>query len=120
MAQSSTDKSNGNGTSAASASQKAAYDDLSRQIETLRSDLSRLTETIGSIGRSERDKLVASARARGEDIKAAGEARYAEARHTAEGYIREGERYVREQPGSALGIAAAIGFLVGYVMTSRR
>ncbi len=118
MAQSSTDKSNGNGTS--TASQNAAYDDLSRQIETLRSDLSRLTETIGSIGRTEKDRLVASARARGEDLKAAGEAKYAEARHTAEGYMREGERYVREQPGSALGIAAAIGFLVGYVMTSRR
>lgn len=118
MAQSTTDKSNGNGASGASAG--ANYDDLSKQVAALKSDLAKLTETIGNLGRTEKERLVASARAKGDELKAAGEARYAQARGTAEDYLRDGERYVREQPGTALGIAAAIGFFVGYVMTSRR
>ena len=117
MAHTASDKTNGNGATTPS---QAEYDALSKQIETLSSDLSRLTQTIGSIGRNEKDRLVASARARGEELKSAGEAHYLQARDTAEGYVREGERYVREQPGMALGIAAAAGFLIGFITTSRR
>ena len=96
------------------------YEALSKQIETLKADLAKLTGTIADLGKSEKDRLVSAARAKGEDLKAAGEAQYAHARHTAEGYLRDGERYVREQPGTALGIAAAVGFVVGFLMTSRR
>ena len=96
------------------------YEDLSRQIETLKADLSGLADLIGGLGKTEGERLVAEARSRGEEMKAAGEARYARVRDTTEGYLREGERYVREQPGTALGIAAALGFLAGFVLTTRR
>jgi ElaB/YqjD/DUF883 family membrane-anchored ribosome-binding protein len=96
------------------------YEDLSKQIESLKTDLSKLTAIMGELGKAETDRLMAAAKSRGEALKATGEARYTQARQTAEGYIRDGERYVQEQPGTALGIAAAVGFIVGFLMTSRR
>lgn len=108
MAQAPTQSKTGNG-GAGSGDDAPDYEKLSRQLDTLKADLSSLTEIIGGLGKAERDRLLA-----------AGEARYAQAKGTAESYLHEGERYVREQPGTALGIAAALGFLVGFVMTSRR
>lgn len=111
MAQATAEKSNGTAKS---------YEDLSEQIATLRADLSGLTETIGKLGKAEKERLVSTVKARGDELKAAGEARYDEARAAAQGYLREGERYVQEQPGTALGIAAAVGFVVGFLMSGRR
>lgn len=119
MAQTASEKSNGNGAKT-SGSGEPQYEDLSRQIEAVKDDIARLTETLGNLGRSERDRLASAARARGEEIKAAGEEQYRHVRDTAEGYLQEGERYVKQQPGTALGMAVAVGFLVGFIMTSRR
>lgn len=104
MAEAATSK-NGNGAS----SPEANYDELSKDLLTLKADLSRLTETLGKLGGEERDRLVAAAKAQGDALKSSGEA-----------YLRDGERYIRKNPGAALGIAAGIGFLAGFLMTSRR
>ncbi len=102
MSQSASEKTNGTLTG-------ANYEELAEQIATLRADLAGLTETLGRVGKSEKERLVAAARSRGEDLKAAGEARLEDARD-----------YMREQPGTALGLAAALGFLAGYILTGRR
>ncbi len=102
MAQAASRKSNGT-------SSNASYEDLAEQIATLRADLAGLTETLGKVGRSEKERLVSAARSRGEDLKAAGEAR-----------LHDAGEYLREQPATALGLAAALGFLAGYILTGRR
>lgn len=95
------------------------YDDVVNQIAQLKADIGALTATLGDLGRSERDKLVSAAMARGEGLRATGEAKLGEARGTVDEYIRDTERYVREQPTHALGIAAVIGFFLGLFMSRR-
>ncbi|PZX18895.1 ElaB/YqjD/DUF883 family membrane-anchored ribosome-binding protein [Palleronia aestuarii] len=77
-------------------------EDLSRQVELLKTDISRLTETIGDLGR-----------AKGRQLRSQAEDQAAYVRDRAEGKVDEIEQYVRANPATALGIAAGIGLLVG-------
>lgn len=97
----------GNGSKGAMSDER--YEDLTHQIETLKGDISKLTQSLGALGRAEADRLGLKAQMKGEEL-----------RHSAEGYLHEGERYVRQQPAQALGIAAAAGFLVGFLISGRK
>ncbi|TDL79382.1 DUF883 family protein [Palleronia sediminis] len=77
-------------------------EDLSRQIDTLKKDISRLTELVGNYGKS-----------RGERLRVDAEARAAAFKDDAQGRIEDVETYVRQNPATALGIAAAVGFVLG-------
>lgn len=94
-------------------------EDVSRQIEALKADIAALTETIMGLGRAEAEEAGRRVRAAGHDLKARGEATLTDLEAGARRYVRDGEEFVRTQPGTALGIAAAAGFLIG-MMTSRR
>lgn len=77
-------------------------EDLAQQIELLKGDISRLADTLGAYGS-----------ARGRDMRDSAEARVHELRGQAEAKVDDLETYVRENPVTALGIAAGLGFLFG-------
>lgn len=82
-------------------------EDLSRQVELLKGDISKLTETISDLGRAKGREYVGEARRRAENV-----------RTEAEFKVDEVEAYVRQNPATALGIAAFVGLIVGF-MTRR-
>lgn len=67
---------------------------------------------------------VGEARARAEESLAAAKARLGEAQDDVVGRAREfvdiGQTFVRDKPWQAMGIAAAVGFLLGAVLTRRQ
>ncbi|QFU10203.1 hypothetical protein PARPLA_00232 [Rhodobacteraceae bacterium THAF1] len=82
-------------------------EDLQRQVEMLKSDISKLTESLGDYGRTKGREAQAEARRRADELRSEAQAKYDDV-----------ESYVRENPAQALGIAAGIGLLIG--MLSRR
>ena len=82
-------------------------EDLSRQVDALKADISRLTETLGDFGKS-----------KGREYQAEAKRRAYELRDEAQGHVDDLESYVRTNPAQALGIAAGIGLLIG--LFSRR
>ncbi|WP_353472764.1 DUF883 domain-containing protein [Salipiger sp. H15] len=92
---------------------------LSDQIKTLRADMASLAELVGEIGKR-----------RGAEYKAAGEAKAQEMRDRGEEALREAGVRVAElensargqiqaNPFQAIGLAAAVGFLIGYIGSRR-
>lgn len=84
------------------------YEELSRQIEALKADIAGLTTALGNAGRAERDRLKASANEQAEHMKAA-----------AEDYVREGEKFLQDRPGTSLAIVGAMGFVLGLLMSRK-
>lgn len=83
-------------------------EDLSDQIETLRNDLSALTQTIADIGKAKGEETVATAKAKMSEARE-------KASDTAEHARVRAEDFMQTQPATALGIAAGIGFLIGFL-----
>lgn len=107
----STKSLNGN-TSATSA-------DLADQIETLRNDLSMLTNTIAEIGIAKGEDAVTAAKSKAADVKATAADSAETARLQAMELQGQANDFIKNQPVTALGIAAGIGFLIGF-MGSRK
>lgn len=96
------------------------YDDLSREVAQLKKDISSLTETLSALGRTEVERATKRAGEARDRVAEKGRDSARAASEMAEGYLREGERFVREDPAKAVGIAAAIGFLLGFLFHGRR
>ena len=89
-----------------------SIEDLSAQIDILKSDIASLTDTVGTYTKSKGHEAAKTAKAKAENMAQAGRDKAIEAQlHT--------EEFVRNQPATALGIAVGIGFLVG-IFTARR
>lgn len=99
---------------ASDSTQQKTVDELSAQIETLRKDLSSLTETITELGREKKSELTDTARRKKAEAEAE-EYISTQARDARD----QATEFVSTQPATALGIAAGIGFLIG-CLTSRR
>lgn len=82
----------------------AKHEDLSQQMEQLRSDVAEISKTLGDLGRSQVTEL----RSRAE--KGA-----AEMRDRARDVEHQAEDYIREHPLQSLAIAAGLGLLVGWL-----
>ncbi len=93
--------------------------DLSEQIATLRNDLGALTQTIADLGRSKGDEAIAAAKSKAYDARDAAAEKAEAARVHALQLQEQANDFVRRQPATALGIAAGLGFLVGF-MGSRK
>ncbi|SLN74237.1 hypothetical protein ROJ8625_04027 [Roseivivax jejudonensis] len=94
-------------------------DALADQIDVLRRDLASITELLGDIGVRRKDETVAAARDRMERLRREGEARWSDAQNYAHETQDELLSAIRRQPGTAIGIAVAAGFLAGLI-TSRK
>lgn len=103
-------KSNGTGTSA---------DDLAQQIEALKADIAAIARTLGALGKAQGEAVVETARGSAEALKANGAAAYDAAATEAGAVAAQAAHAVRQRPAQALGIAMALGFLVGY-LTARK
>lgn len=97
-----------------------SIDDLSKQIETLKNDISALTTTIGDLGKAEAQRAAGAAKAKGQELRSAGEDQLQDLKTRAEHYGEEAGTYVREQPMTALGLAAAVGLIAGMILSGRR
>lgn len=93
--------------------------DLAKQIETLQKDLGDLTGLMKDMGKAQAVRLGEQAEEKAKALRARGE----DAAHAARGHVEDmhaqANAYVREQPATALGIAAGFGFLVGFLMSRR-
>lgn len=94
-------------------------DDLARQIEALKDDIAGIARTLGAMGMARGDAAVESALDGVETLRASGAAAYGAAAGQAGAAAAQAAEAVRQRPGVALGIAMALGFLVGYV-TARK
>ncbi|MEM1302508.1 MAG: DUF883 C-terminal domain-containing protein [Pseudomonadota bacterium] len=103
----------------ASTNGSAKSEDLSVQVAILRDDVAALTKTLGELGQAKAADAQAQAAAMGHQVKQSA----TEAADHASEALRTGaadaQRMARENPGTALGIAAGLGFLIGF-MTARR
>lgn len=92
---------------------------VSDQLEVLRKDLANITELLGEIGVRRKDETLAAARERLEKLRREGETRYNDARTQAHDMQEQAFDAIRRQPGTAIGIAVAVGFFAG-LLTSRK
>lgn len=81
---------------------------LMAQIDTLKADVARLTAIIGDMGKAQAQAAADSVRERAEA-----------ARKSAEEMTAEALGFIKDKPGTAVGIAAAVGFVLG-LLSSRR
>lgn len=91
---------------------QVTVDELADQIALLKKDIASLTETLGSYGKAKSEEMRDNARSAADDMSQAARAKAMEAQIQA-------EEFLKTQPGTALGIAAGLGFLVGLI-TARR
>lgn len=93
--------------------------DLSAQIETLRADLGNLTQTIAGIGKAKGEEAADMTKAQLAKVQAAATDQAEAARKHAVEMQGHANEFIRNQPAAAMGIAAGVGFLVGF-MGSRK
>lgn len=98
----------------------AELKDLHAMLDILKSDMKELTKTVGEVAKNETQRRIETAKAKGQHAKEMGEEQLEALKLQAEDFGRSTGAYVRENPTTALGIAAGIGFLIGALMTSRR
>lgn len=100
-------------------SKDTTVDELAADIQALRNDLSSLTGTISDMAREKGSEVssIASRKADEAQLKAAEAAEFVSAR--TRDVQDQAENFVKQQPATALGIAAGVGFLVGMMSTRR-
>ncbi|WP_164738123.1 DUF883 family protein [Frigidibacter oleivorans] len=108
------DITNGNGKVA-----QADYEALSQQIAALKSDLAGITGTLADMGRHQSRYAAAQARATADQLRDAGAEQVEALRLRANDAVDQADAFVKERPGTAVAIAAALGFILG-LASSRR
>ena len=89
--------------------------DLSEQIETLRNDLATLTQAIADLGKAKGDDAVNAAKTTLSDARDQAADAAETARLQAMELQDKADTFIKNQPATALGIVAGIGFLVGFL-----
>ncbi len=97
------------------ASNAATQEELSKQIEQLRKDVSEITHTLGELTRGQVTELRSRAERRASELRDRGRAMADEVGNQARDIEHEAEDYVRRKPLQSLAIAAGLGLLVGYL-----
>lgn len=104
-------------------SEDITLDDLNAQMQTLKSDIAALTSAVGAYGKAKgaeaMDGAKANARAAKELTADQIEALSAHAQKLGQDLHNQADTFVKQQPATALGIAAGAGFLIG-LLTARK
>jgi ElaB/YqjD/DUF883 family membrane-anchored ribosome-binding protein len=90
-------------------------DDLSAQVETLRDDIVDLTQMIADLGKSKGYEAASAAIAKATDAREKVSDQAEAARQQALALQGQANDFVHKQPATALGIAAGLGFLIGFL-----
>lgn len=93
--------------------------DLSKQVAVLREDIANLTAIVADYSKAQGAQLKSRVEHKAADIAETGALAAKAAQATAKVAYTDAENTIRENPASAVGIAAGLGFLVGF-LTSRR
>ena len=92
--------------------------DLTAQIETLRKDISAITQTVGDLAKSKVANVKHDARTKAAQAQEKGAAMASDAQAQLAELGAEATSYVRRNPVQSLAIAAGLGLMVGFL--SRR
>lgn len=101
------------------AEQRKTPADLSEEIETLRADVARLTETVGKLVGQQVDETRERIEERAEDVGRRGRAYAERARAEALAYENQAEEIIVRNPVTAVLTAAGIGFVFGLLSRGR-
>ena len=94
-------------------------DEMRRDFDALRRDVSSLTEVVKQYAQLQESNLKTMANDRIVSLKAAGEDQIEHLRSRAEQTVRDAEGYVRQNPTNAVAGAAALGFIIGAIFSRR-
>jgi ElaB/YqjD/DUF883 family membrane-anchored ribosome-binding protein len=89
--------------------------DVSEQIATLRRDISALTQTISDLTKSKGDEAVSTAKSKLSDVRDQAVEASETPRLMAMELQDKTDAFIKKQPAAALGIAAGVGFLAGFL-----
>lgn len=91
-----------------------ASNDVAEQIANLKADIAQLSNAMAELGRAKGDEFRGYARTKAEEARAKAHDGADYMRENAEMAYSKANDFVVERPGAALGIAAAVGFLIGH------
>ena len=98
---------------------EATADDLTAQVATLRADVTALTELLGDYTKSKGAELSETAKEKFTSVRDESKARAAAAAEAAGQHATQlhgqANDFVKNQPATAMGVAAGIGFLIGFM-----
>ncbi|MBS8225661.1 DUF883 family protein [Vannielia litorea] len=89
-------------------------DEVSAQIAALKSDISALTNAVAELGRAKTSEFQSYAKSKASEAKAKAHEGADYVKHNAEYAYGRANDFVTERPATAIGIAAAVGFLIGH------
>lgn len=92
---------------------------LEEQIALLRADVSRIVEALGQLGHDTSETLKATLTEKADDLRAQGEAKFAQVSQNAEATFAEITGYARDKPLQSLAIAGGAGLLLGLLFGRR-
>lgn len=98
---------------------EADSEDLHQQIETIRKDISTLTDLIADMGGQRTESAARKALEKVTQLRARTDAAGNEVRERLDGLASRAQHEVRQQPGTALLIATGLGLLSGLLLTRR-
>ena len=98
---------------------KPTADDLGKQMETLRADMAKLTETLADLTRAEARNAANGAKRVARKARDGVEHEYDKLQHQAVEAVDHADALIREKPAMAMGVAAGVGLLVGLMMSRR-
>lgn len=94
-------------------------EDLAEDIERLRGDISKLSETVRSLIGRETDQLKSTLADRADQLSARGRELREQALRDASAYERQAEETIARNPFTSIMIAAGVGFLFGIMSRGR-
>lgn len=97
----------------------ADYAALSEQIASLKADLANITGTLADMGRHQGASAVDAARVRAEQLRDMSAEQVEALRLRANDAAAQADAFVKERPATSVGIAAALGFVLG-LLTAKR
>lgn len=94
-------------------------EDLSKQIEALKSDIASIAHILSDLGRNQGEATAERVREAAHDLRARGERQLGHAQAQAQDLGHQAADAVRQQPAAAVGLAVGLGFILGF-LTSRK
>ena len=98
---------------------KPNADDLAKQMETLRADVAKLTETLADLTRAEAHEVADSVKKAARRARSELEHEVDRLQVQASQAIDHADALIRDKPALAMGLAAGLGLLAGLLISRR-
>ena len=93
--------------------------DLAAQLEALKADIVGLSETIAALGKAKGKEVKEYAAAEAAALRERGEEKVAHLQQRAGVLSDQANAMINQNPATAIGVAAGVGFLVGILLTRK-